>query len=116
MDADCFDRLTRFVAILRSRRGLFSLFAGAPLAGALTTLLPDAAEARRGHRRKAHRADRDRVGPEKKKKGKKKKCKPKPLATICGDRCGPVKNNCKKTVNCGSCACSPTCTTCQRCN
>ncbi len=48
---------------------------------------------------------------------KRKKCKRKSLAKICAGTCGPVKNRktCKKTVDCGSCACSPACGVCFTC-
>lgn len=51
-----------------------------------------------------------------KRKKKKRKCKPKRKAKACRNKCGKVKNNCKKKVNCGPCPCDPPCGLCQTCN
>jgi hypothetical protein len=47
---------------------------------------------------------------------KKKPCQPDPTATTCDGRCGPVTNNCQQDVDCGSCACNPSCEICQSCD
>jgi hypothetical protein len=93
MDDTTFDHLARRVETLVSRRATLSALAGASLIAALGGLRREAAA-----------------------KGKKKKCKPKSKATTCRGKCGSVKNNCKKTVNCSACICTPSCPTCQRCN
>jgi hypothetical protein len=141
MDARRFDELARAMSAAGPRRGLVRLLAVLPFADWLTLLTgEDASLAKR--RRKGRGQDRDKdqgkgrqkVGsdnhkhehrrrkhnlPHKHKhdnKNKKKKCKPESTAQTCGSKCGPVKNNCKKSVDCGSCACEPTCTVCKICN
>jgi hypothetical protein len=49
------------------------------------------------------------------KKRKRKKCRPKSRTKTCSGRCGTVRNNCKKRVDCGPCNCGP-CPSCQTCN
>jgi hypothetical protein len=139
MDANRFDSLTKTLSAVGTRRGLMRLLAATPLAGLLMPLLGDEhgdakRRASRGtgnakrksnnrgkvgtdnhkheHRRRKHRNKRNNGH-----KGKpKKKCTPQSLAQTCDGQCGPVKNNCQKTVDCGSCECSPACTTCLRCD
>jgi hypothetical protein len=122
MDADLLDRIARTLSSTCPRRGVLGFVATLPLLGGLTSLVAtDETDAKgRGKRGKKNgpaRHDRP-VGAEKKRKKKRKKktCKPQSTATTCAGKCGPVKNNCKKTVDCGSCACNPTCTTCLTCN
>lgn len=90
MDDETFDRIARRFEGLTSRRGAFGALAGA---GVLSTL---------GGLRLEVMA--------KGKKKKKKKCKPKSNGATCAGKCGSVKNNCKKTVECGLCP------VCQRCS
>jgi hypothetical protein len=106
MDARQFDAIARlFSAAGRTRRGLLGLLATLPVLGSPFALIDrDEADAkgRRKRRKKAHKHGR----PRKHGKRKKKKCKPNSLAKTCAGQCGPIRNNCKKTVDCGSCACA----------
>ncbi len=113
MDGRHFDYLTRALSEVGSRRGLFGLLAGVPVLGSLAAILLEDDEAaakknRRKHRKKPHkrRARRKR----------KQQCKAHSRARTCDDRCGTVKNNCGKTINCGSCACDPPCGECHACD
>jgi hypothetical protein len=115
MDSRQFDRLARSLSEAGSRRGLLGLLATMPVLGGLFALLaPEDAEAkgRRKRRKKKHKHGRPRTHG----KRKKKTCKPNSLAKTCVGKCGPIKNNCKKTVECGSCACNPPCAICQTCD
>lgn len=115
MDARHFDSLVRSLSERGPRRGLLGMFATLPLVGGLLAFL-DAddvdAKGRRKRRKKRHKHGKGRH----KKKHHKKKCKPQSLAKTCADTCGQVKNNCKKTVDCGSCVCDPPCPVCQICD
>jgi hypothetical protein len=111
MDPERFDRIAMRMGGGSSRRGMLGLLATLPVLGGLFALLePDelAAKGRRKRRKKAHKHGKGR-----RRKHKKPKCKP--HAKTCAGKCGPVKNNCKKTVDCGSCACDPPCGTCEIC-
>ena len=117
MDSSRFDLLARALGDAGTdRRTLTGL-----LGGAFLSALPIATEARKERRRRKHRDDARQhdhgadVDSEKKKKKKKKKCKPDSTAVTCAGKCGSVTNNCKQTVNCGSCACSPACGACFTC-
>lgn len=81
---------------LGSRRDLVRALAALPMTGWVAALPGMAAAAE--HKRDAVSTERHKH---------KKKCKPKPKARICAGKCGVVKNNCKKKVNCGPC-----CTVC----
>ncbi len=89
MDDETFDRIARRFEGLTSRRGAFGVLAGSSVLSALGGL---------------------RLEVMAKGKKKKKKCRPKPKAATCAGKCGSVKNNCKKTIECGSCP------FCQRCS
>jgi hypothetical protein len=41
--------------------------------------------------------------------GKRRRCKPKPKATVCQGKCGVVRNNCGKRVECGGDVCASGC-------
>jgi hypothetical protein len=118
VDASHFDRLVRAWTERRPRRGLLGLLATLPFLGVLAELLSDeaAADGRRKRRKKPHH-HRKRTGNRagKNKKKKRSACDPEPRAETCAGRCGPVKNDCQKTVDCGSCACEPACADCQTC-
>lgn len=45
-----------------------------------------------------------------------KPCKPEPLEQTCESRCGTVKNNCRKTVDCEPCVCDSGCELCETCD
>lgn len=88
MDDSTFDRLARRLEALASRRTALGALSGAGLVAALAGSRLDASA---------------------KRKKKKKKCKPESNSATCSGRCGSVKNNCKKSVECGSC---PDCARC----
>ena len=93
MDDTSFDRLARRLERFTSRRGTFGMLAGAGVLSALSGVgLEVLAKGK------------------KKKKKKKKKCKSESPAATCAGKCGSVKNNCKKSVECDSCP------FCQRCS
>ncbi len=114
MDASRFDRLVASLFVSGSRRGLFRRLAALPLSGVLAAFVADAGEAGRQARRDAVSAQ-----GKKKRKGKvkkrKKKCRSDSVATTCAGKCGTVRDNCDRTVNCGPCACG-SCSNCQTCD
>lgn len=89
MDERHVDALLRDLNDRGPRRRLLAVLATLPILGNLVSLAnPENAEG----------------------KGKqKKRCKPKKKAKVCADSCGLVKNRktCRKTVDCGPCACAP---------
>lgn len=104
MDDGRFDRFARAIAGFTSRRGLLGLAASMPITGgALALLEPADIQAKKRKKKK-------------RKKKKKKTCTPDPKSTTCAGTCGSVINNCKQTVDCGSCACDPPCGECLVCN
>jgi hypothetical protein len=111
MDATRFDRLTKSLTAVGSRRGIFGLLAALPGAGGL--LMDEVVSARQDrYRRSARRADR-RNG----KGGKKgKSCKLESRAQTCRGKCGIVRGNCKGPIDCGPCSCKPKCKACQTCD
>ncbi|MDQ2652517.1 MAG: hypothetical protein M3Z20_05660 [Chloroflexota bacterium] len=119
MDAHHFDHLTRALTSAGSRRGLLGLLATVPLLGGLLAFLaPEetAAKDRRRRRKQRHKKRKDKSKGKPKRNGK-QGCKPKKKATVCAGKCGAVKSRqtCGKTVDCGSCNCSPACTECFTC-
>jgi hypothetical protein len=136
MDATRFDSLAKSVSAAGTRRGLVRLLTATPLAILLAPLLgaEDGAAKRRKDRGKVKaekkNKHRDKVGSDnhkhsgrrRKHRNKRsnghhdKKCKPQSTAQTCDGKCGKVPNNCKKTVDCGSCACAPACSICRTCN
>jgi hypothetical protein len=108
------DRLSRHMAIGRSRRGLLGWLALLPpAAGGFAALFgTDDADAagRRRRRKKRHKHGRGRHRPA-------RKCKRKSPDKVCAGTCGIVRDNCKKKVDCGPCDCAVTgcgpCATCQ---
>lgn len=130
MDPTRFDRLSRALAAHGPRRGVLGLLAALLLAGALGGLLGEeraggqgsgagvgggGGRRRRRRRRARHHPGQDKNDRKRKRKKKKSRCTPEPLAQTCANRCGSVTNNCKKPVNCGSCACTPACDACFTC-
>jgi hypothetical protein len=114
VDARHFDTLTRGLTEAGTRRGLLALLAALPILGGLLALFdPDEAEAkgRRKRRKKSHKHGkgngRHRTG--------KRKCKPQAKTRTCSGKCGSVKNNCGKKIDCGSCDCDPPCGDCLIC-
>jgi hypothetical protein len=106
-----FDTLTRALGEAGTRRRLFGLLATLPVLGGLFALLgfgEDAeAKGRRRRRKKGHKHGK---GHGRHRKGK-RKCKAHSRARTCAGKCGPVKNNCKKTVTC-PCGCDVCATNC----
>ncbi len=115
MDASHFDELIRSLTS-GPRRGVLGVLAAATLLGGLLAVL-DPAEGEAKGQRKRHKKPHHHSKHTGNRAGKKKKrrCKPNSKATTCAGKCGSVKNNCKKTVDCGSCACNPACAVCQIC-
>lgn len=116
MDARYFDALTRTLSTVGSRRHLLRFCATVPVLGGLFALLvlddTEAGGRRKRHKlrhKKNHRNSKGRRG------NGKKKCKHEPVSQTCSGTCGSVINNCKTSVDCGSCACNPTCETCFTC-
>jgi hypothetical protein len=110
------DQLARSVATAGSRRRLLGVLGTVPFIGSLLDIL-DAedteAAGRRKRRKKRHKHGR---GRKRKNTGRhKKKCTPESTAQTCAGKCGSVTNTCKQLVNCGSCACNPSCGECLVC-
>jgi hypothetical protein len=108
MDARRFDRLVASLFVAGSRRGLLRWVAALPLGGALAVFVADDGEAGR-------EAGRDAVSAQGRMGKRKKRCRPNSVARTCAGKCGTVRNNCRKQVNCGACAC-PACGVCQTCD
>src|SRR4051812_13136130 len=133
MDSVRFDRLTKSFSTLGTRRGLLRLLTTLPLAGSVAALLGEESAARDHHSRRktghphhathepdqGHRTDTQRDRPGQRESdavsAQQKKCKPDAKTKTCRGKCGTVKNNCKKKVDCGPCLCQPACPVCQRC-
>ena len=116
MDARHFDALVSRLAISNSRRRLLAMLAmlaAPPILGRLLGSLDPAETAAKDRRRRRRQRHKKRKSPG----GRKKGCRPKSKATICAGSCGPVKSRqtCGKTINCGSCACTPACDACFTC-
>ncbi len=112
MDARHFDRLTRILTEAGSRRGLLGLLTALPVLGGIFALLdPDELDAkgRRKRRKKRHKHGKGR------RRKHHKKCQAESKAKTCSGTCGSVTNNCKKTVDCGSCNCESACEECFIC-
>lgn len=123
MDGSTFDHFARLVAFGGTRRNLLGVLIGLPVLGLLGLADGPEAEASRRHQRHPQhdrrREDRHvEAQKRKKKKGKKKKrsCVSQAQATTCAGRCATITDNCGKAVDCGPCACTPTCSECQTCD
>ena len=109
MDARSFDRLTRALSEASTRRRLLALLPTLPVLSGLIALDDDAVDAkgRRKRRKKRHKHGNGR---------RRTQCQPNSRTRTCsGGKCGPVRNNCKQTVDCGSCDCPAPCDTCFVC-
>jgi hypothetical protein len=115
MDVSHFDRLVRVWTEPHSRRGVLVVLTSLPFFGVLAALLSDeaAGDGRRKRRKKSHH-HRKRTGNRAGKRNR-RPCDPEPVAKTCAGKCGPVRNDCQKIVDCGSCACEPTCADCRTC-
>lgn len=118
MDAGQFDGLVQSVSERGSRRGVFGLLRTFVVLGGLALAGDDSATAR-GRRRKPTNKGNGHGKKKNRNKGRgngQPHCQPEATATTCAGTCGPVKNNCQQTVDCGPCACDPPCGPCERCN
>ncbi len=115
MDPHRFDLL---VATLGAgpRRGLLRWLLTLLLSDPLALLPGELVEARgRRKRRKKRHKHAGRRRKAQRRRRKPRRCKSRSLARVCADRCGVVRNNCRKRVDCGSCDCAPRCPICQVC-
>ncbi|MDQ2655481.1 MAG: hypothetical protein M3Z20_20825, partial [Chloroflexota bacterium] len=120
MDARHFDTLTRVLSLPDSRRRLLGLLAALPLLGSLLAwLAPEesAAKDRRRRRKGRQKKRRGKATGKRQRQRNKRACKPKGKAVVCAGTCGTVKSRqtCGKRVDCGSCACEPSCAPCFTC-
>jgi predicted outer membrane repeat protein len=139
MDVELFDRLTKALATLGTRRGLLRLVATLPVAGTLLTGLEavvqgqgNGAVVRRGRRRRRRKKRHD-PGDDKRRNNDKRKekrkdkdapppaagpsgCSPESTAQTCAGRCGTVTNACGWPVACAPCTCDPPCGACETCD
>jgi hypothetical protein len=111
LDARHFDAVVRLLSEAGTRRGLLGLLAALPIVSGLFALR-DAdgtkSQGRRMRRKKRHKHGKGRHQGSGKNK-KKKLCRAEPSTTTCAGRCGTVKNNCQKSVDCGACTCDSPC-------
>lgn len=108
MDARYVDQLARSLTIPDNRRGVLRVLVAMLLAGCLTALLDglDALAAGRRKRRKKrrkHGRDRHRT------RRQRRRCQSNSRARTCAGKCGVVRNNCRKRVDCGSCPAGESC-------
>ncbi|MCA9863784.1 MAG: hypothetical protein KC432_12210 [Thermomicrobiales bacterium] len=111
MDATRFDHLAQSVAGA-TRRSLLGALTALPLVGGLLALVGEEeadAHGRRKRRKKRHKYGK---GRRRTNRRSKRRFRPEAVAQTCAGTCGSVLNNCRKTVDCGSCACDPTCAAC----
>jgi hypothetical protein len=117
VDDHHFDMLTRAFSVPETRRRLFGALAAMPIAGGLFGLLgPEEAGAGGGRRKRRKKRHKHGKGRRRRNGKHKKACKPQTMEVTCAGKCGSVRNNCKKTVDCGPCTCDPACGACERCN
>lgn len=117
MDGSHFDALVRVLSTRDSRRRVLTRVAALPVLGGLAGILsPGDATGKKRRKRRKRRQRRKREKHDKRQKSR-TRCKPRPIATICAGKCGPVKSmqTCGKTVDCGSCDCNPPCGACFAC-
>lgn len=113
MDPVRFDDLARVLSVPDSRRRVVGLLAAVPVVGGLLGFL--AAEEAEGQGRRKRRKKAHKHGKGRRRKHHRKKCRAESVAQTCAGKCGSVTNNCKKAVDCGSCACTPACNACFTC-
>lgn len=113
MDGTSFDQMARYLETMRSRRGMLGWLVFLPFFSSVATLLgEEVAEAggRRKRRKRRHKHGQGRGRHT-------RQCRSRSWAKTCTGKCGVVRNNCKKKVDCGSCGCTATncgpCMTCQ---
>jgi hypothetical protein len=120
MDAETFDRLSRSLTQGRTRRGLITLLASLPLAGAFATLLGEEAAANRPGQNRRNKNQRQSGNNKDNRKGKRNDqgqnkpgpCTPNGSACRQGSDC--CSNNCFNFVcaatasQCGNTTCTPT--------
>jgi hypothetical protein len=115
MDAKHFDQLVKSLFTTGTRRGVLRLLSSLPLVGGVAGFLREDEADAKGHRHR-RRVKRHKHGKGRHKRKKNNTCKPKSTAQTCAGKCGPVKNTCNKTVNCGPCDCDPPCGICATCS
>lgn len=122
MDAQRFDRLVRAFSVQGTRRRALHFLVAPPFLGVLAALLEerevsaDGSGAGIGGNRNKHRNRKARQHRGSHEPRREKRCRPKSKAKTCANNCGPVRNNCKKTVDCGPCDCDPPCPACSTCD
>ncbi len=120
MDDRSFDTLTRTLAGGETRRRLLGALVALPAASGLLGLLDadDAgAKGRRRRRVKKHKHGKGRrsTGKSPRSKPTPQACAPESMAQTCAGTCGSITNTCGEIVECGSCACTPSCGACHTC-
>ena len=115
MDGRHFDALARTLTKPGSRRALLELLAALPIVGGLLALLDLEETDARGRRKRRKKRHKHGKGRRRMHQKRKKPCTPDAVTTTCAGRCGSVPNNCKLTVDCGACACTPQCEECFTC-
>ncbi len=117
MGAERFDLVVRSLGRLGTRRGLLHLLGIVSFSSGVATALDADTAAADGRRpRRGTRPTHGKPRRHGKRKNTKKECRPQSRATTCAGKCGEVRNNCQKTVDCGSCACNSPCGACEICH
>jgi hypothetical protein len=124
MDPVRFDTLIKTLSSTGTRRGLLRLLAAVPVAGGLLALGNPASVARKGDKGRQRGKD-GKHGKSRSRDGKAGRsrdgkagtiCRSESKAKACAGKCGTVRNNCGKRVECGACTCAtgchPVCQTC----
>lgn len=120
MDARAFDRITRTLSAMPSRRRLIGLVTGLAVAGPIAAIGMPIAEAKHKKKKKKHQGckpnctDRtcgsDGCGGECGQCAANQVCQggscctPEPLVATCFHRCGTVANNCGQATSCPACS------------
>lgn len=113
MDERHFDAITRVISVSGARRSLLGLLVVLPFAGGLFGGFDET----QGKDRRRRRKTRHRKHARKRMKQRKHaQCKADSKAKTCADRCGQVRNNCGKSIDCGPCLCNPPCAACSTCD
>jgi hypothetical protein len=134
VDAKRFDHIARTLSASGTRRGVLHLLAGLSLGRLLASLTGDdesVAKRRKKGKPQANQKGKQRLGADNHKHGgrrrkhrkkrnhhhePRKPCSPESIAQTCAGKCGSVKNNCRKMVDCGPCDCDPPCGACETCS
>src|SRR5215212_2794941 len=117
MDANRFDRLTKSLSAVRTRRGLLHLLTALPLASAVAAVLGEetAAKGRRQKRKDRHHQDQDKRQTQRHQKHTQRQdttptpapgCTPTTCAAQ-GKNCGTIPDGCGTQLRCGPDSCGP---------